>query len=305
MLLLLRYHALWELHFGDKLHKFLTAKEWAREEGLSVLEAEHHLDTKLFLDEYPRWDVGGLHCLLILQRMFVHAANEGQKEAEGFICQGYWCTLPSPNPEADVSTIQIVGYWTCQKEIWDLYHEVYLLRRLPGLPPCGPSWVEGAILDILSSIRNQLQRWKGTTMLEESQRGATVTTPWPRHQMRSTSQSWGRDYQHDGTLQEAREAHRQAFEAAGMLELNIDILIQEVDGIQCWWPHSHSCSCSHCWGRSLDRCERSLSRHRWERHVTFLDPEKRMPSAEGPYWESQGHSTRAQLERGDVGSQPT
>ena len=39
---------------GDKWHKSLDAKEWAREEGLSVQEAEHSLDAELFLDEYPR-----------------------------------------------------------------------------------------------------------------------------------------------------------------------------------------------------------------------------------------------------------
>ena len=38
-----------------------------------------------------------------------------------------------------------------------------------------------------------------------------------------------------------------------MLEVNIGMLSQEADSIQCRCPHSHSCH----WGRSLDRCEMS------------------------------------------------
>ena len=109
-----------ELHFRDKWHKSLTAKEQAREEGLSVWEAEHHLDAKLFLDEYPRWDVGGPHCLIILQRMLMQTVEVGQKEVERFIHQGHWHSLLRPNPEADVPTVQLVGYQTSRKEIQDL-----------------------------------------------------------------------------------------------------------------------------------------------------------------------------------------
>ena len=74
-----------ELCFGDKWHKSLATKEWVREEGLSVWEAECHLDAKLFQDEYPRWDVGGSHCPIILKRMFMQATEVGQKEEQRFI----------------------------------------------------------------------------------------------------------------------------------------------------------------------------------------------------------------------------
>ena len=58
-------------------HKSLATKEWVKEGGLSIQEAEHHLDAELCLDEYPRWDTGGLHCLFILQQMFIHATKSG------------------------------------------------------------------------------------------------------------------------------------------------------------------------------------------------------------------------------------
>ena len=247
-----------------------------------------------------QWDVGGPHCPIILQRMFVHAAEEEQKEAERFICCGHQHALPRLDPEVDIPAVQLVGFQTSQRENWDLYHEVYLLRRLPSLPPCGPNQIEEAIQDILSSLRSHSQRCEGTAMLMEGQRGATATAPWPSHQTRSHSQSQGRDYPHDEALWEAREAHQLALEAAHVLELNINRLSQEVEGIQCQHPHSRSC----CQSRYLDRHERSPSQHRRERHVTFLDPEEGAPSGERPHQESQGHSTRAPWERDNVGPLP-
>ena len=84
-----------------------------------------------------------------------------------------------------------------------------------------------------------------------------------------------------------------------MLELNIDRLAQGVESIQC------QCLCSYHhsqgWGRSLDRHERSPSWHRLERHVTCWNPEVETPLGKRPHRESQGHLTRVQLERGDVG----
>ena len=53
------------LQYGDKWHKSLATKEQAKEGGLSIWEAECCLDAELFLDEYPQWDVGGLHCPFI------------------------------------------------------------------------------------------------------------------------------------------------------------------------------------------------------------------------------------------------
>ena len=82
----------------------------------------------------------------------------GAERGERFICWGQWESLPRPDPKESLSTIWMVGYQTSQKEIWDLYHEVYLLRSSPSLPPCRPQLREEAIQDILSSLMSQLQR---------------------------------------------------------------------------------------------------------------------------------------------------
>ena len=59
-----------------------AAKKWAQEEGISVWEADCHLDSELFLDEYPRWRPDSPQHPYILQQMFTHAEEVGQKEQE-------------------------------------------------------------------------------------------------------------------------------------------------------------------------------------------------------------------------------
>ena len=187
---------------------------------------------------------GGPLCPIILQRMFLQAPKVRQKEAERFIDRGHWHSLPRLNPEADVPTVKLVGYWTSRKEIKDLYYEVYLLRRLPSLPPCRPNQMEEAVKDILSSLRSCLQRQGRTTILAEGQSGTAAAVLQPSCQMRSHSPSRVRDHPHDKALWDTKEAHWWALEAAHMLDLNIDRLSWEVDDIPHHCHHSHSC----CWG---------------------------------------------------------
>ena len=52
-----------------------TAREWAREVGLSIREAEQRMDAELFLNEYPRWVLGAPHQSIILHEMFLPAAK--------------------------------------------------------------------------------------------------------------------------------------------------------------------------------------------------------------------------------------
>ena len=78
--------------------------------------------------------------------------------------------MSRPNLEADQSAMEPVGYQTSCKEIWDIYHSVYLLRRAPGLPPCGPQQRGRAICDILSSLTSQLHWWVYPATAREAQR---------------------------------------------------------------------------------------------------------------------------------------
>ena len=51
--------------------------------------------------------------------------------------QGCWGSVPKPEPGADLSAMELVGYRMSRKEMRDIYHSVYLLRRTPGTPSCG------------------------------------------------------------------------------------------------------------------------------------------------------------------------
>ena len=79
------FHSLLKLHYGDKLCKSQSTRKGATEARLSVREAEWRLNAKLFLDEYPRWEIEGPHWSVILQDMFLHATEQEQKKAERFI----------------------------------------------------------------------------------------------------------------------------------------------------------------------------------------------------------------------------
>ena len=72
-------------------------------------------------------------------------------------CQGPWGSVPKPEPGADQSAMELVGYQTSRKEMRDIYHSVYLLRRTPGTPSCGERERRRVIHDILASLTVWLQ----------------------------------------------------------------------------------------------------------------------------------------------------
>ena len=63
------------LTYGGRMEKTWEAHHMAEQEGLSFREAEQVVETDLFLDEYPRWNIGSPHRSVILHEMFLHAAS--------------------------------------------------------------------------------------------------------------------------------------------------------------------------------------------------------------------------------------
>ena len=163
--------------------------------------------------------------------------------------QGCQCSLPRPDPEAYLTTMKLVGYQASHKEMRDLYHSVYLLRRSPGPLPCEPQQRKEAIWDILSSLRNHLHRRVYSITAKEDTQGAVTG---------SQSRPRGRKDPHEEALWEARVACQRALEAAQVLESDIERLSQGFRDVQHACPCSHSGSC--LWSQSLDRLLRSQSR---------------------------------------------
>ena len=116
--------------------------------------------------------------------------------------------------------------------------------------------------------------------------------PPPIHQQESQSRSI-RD-QNSEALQEAREAHQWALEAAHALEWGIERLSWEMGDT----PHPCPCSCNGIcpWSKSLDRSTRPPSCHRSERRVTFQELEVESESGR-PYGEFLECPLRMNIER--------
>ena len=89
--------------------------------------------------------------------------------------------------------MELVGYQMSRKEMRDIYHSVYLLRRSPGSPSCGEQQRRRAIQDILSSLMVRLQRWTHPTATKDlgpqegewlglDQQGSYEVALWAAHQ---------------------------------------------------------------------------------------------------------------------------
>ena len=180
------YSTFLTLHYGGWMERAQVAHEHAKETGISYRKLERMVDSELFLDEYPRWGLGTSHWLVVLHEMFLHTAGQGQKEVECMCCWGHWGKVPEPEPGADLSTMELVGYQTSRKEMRDIYHGVYLLRRTPGNPSCGEWERRRVIHDILASLTVQLQRQTQPATMEEwarsGQEGSYEVAPWVAHQ---------------------------------------------------------------------------------------------------------------------------
>ena len=111
--------------------------------------------------------------------MFLHTAEQGHKEAERLVCWGCQGSASEPNLEADYSAMELMGYQTSHKEICDIYHSVYLLRRPPGLPPCEDQQRRRAIHNILSSLPSWLHQCGYPTTTGEGQESKGEWLPGP------------------------------------------------------------------------------------------------------------------------------
>ena len=80
--------------YKSKREKFQATKGWAPDEQKPVREMERIMDVELFLGIQDQWAEDSPHHVVILHKMFQHAATKGQKEAEWVICQGCLQNLP-------------------------------------------------------------------------------------------------------------------------------------------------------------------------------------------------------------------
>ena len=268
------------LRYGDRVQRTRAAWDFAEENDMSICKAEHQIDIGLFLDEYPRWELGSPHRAIILHKMFLHATDRGWKVAEQMVHQHCQSSVYDPGSKADQSAMELVGYHMSQREMRDIYQSIYLLQRAPGLPPCGAQSRRKAIQDILSSLKGRLQRC-----------GCSTTVRNLESQEQQVGLNW------HGSYEEAlRVAHQRALNTAEAHTSDIERLGWQRRGRS--WSHSRNCSQSRShsrtrsWSRSHSRAQ---SQHHSQgnlqnvhpmspdgpppgRRVTFRNPEAEMSS---------------------------
>ena len=140
------------------------------------------------------------------------------------ICQGCQYGLLHLDPQVDVSAVQSVGYQSTREDIWDLYHQVYKLRRLPGSPPCRPEQVCNLMRDVMSSLKNHLQQRGGKQLKVHGHEKVEPADTCSSQDRAPQSMRW--DTSAERELVEAREAHWQALTTTAALEERIKRLSQ-------------------------------------------------------------------------------
>ena len=203
------------------------------------------MESNLFLDEYPRWNLGSLHRLVILHEMFLHAESRGCKEVECMCHRGCQSCVREPNSEEDQSALLLIGDHTSHKELRDVYYSVYSLNRVLGFPSCGKVKRMRAIREILSSLQERLQRWTPSAEAKDI----------PEHEMGSIPPPT-----YEAALQDV--CHK-VIQTAASLQNDLDRLDSELRGRS--WTRSPSITWHRMQSKSWCRT-RSQSRHRrWSR----------------------------------------
>ena len=80
------YTTLLLLRYGDRARRTHAAWDFAEQTNTSIWEAEHLIDIRLFLDKYPRWELGTPIELLSCMKCFCMLWVGGRKR------QSQWST---------------------------------------------------------------------------------------------------------------------------------------------------------------------------------------------------------------------
>ena len=243
------------------------------EMNISVREAEQRLDTKLILEEIPRWYPRGPHHALLYQRMFEHTSKSVQfEEYHGGIHWDHQQPSQEGGPQAEVSAMGLLTPEMTLDEIFALYQEVYQCRRELREVQYTKDMVGKAHNKMLEAIRACLwHRWGSSQLAEPRQisrtSGEAQYHPYMQLPHDHLDFHWARQWPY---REEAREAHWQVLATAAMFEGHIESL---------HWSTSHgqqqsykqSSSCQH--SRS-QRHSRSRGQHMSNKRQAIL-PEGR------------------------------
>ena len=200
--------------YGSERDNAIATKGWAAKDGLSIQEAKRVMDVELFIEEQAKWGADSPHCLMMHYEMFHHATDEGQKEVEQTVHQGCQKELSKLDPEADLSTVQLVSPHTSKEELQSLYLEVYKQQRLPGLPPGEPELME----EVVSSFNDHQGQRQRRTLETMAWYWSTSIQP-PKN---CTLKRERKESSVKRSLANVRNAHQKALATAVALEKEIE-----------------------------------------------------------------------------------
>ena len=218
----------------------------AKEEGISVREAERQLDTNGFLDEYLRWEPCGLHHPFLIHQMFAHTVATGWREYDLAIPQGWWQPSPEWNLSVKPPAIELLGPISMIGEIRGVYNEVYQLQRAPNKSPWDVEAEEKICQKILNSVKECLQHMSDHAQPEEKQRQSSVSTSRPDPQAEYQDREHA-TYDHYKNLKEGscKEALAIVWDAHQWVLVAVALLGEKIERLRCSVSHCHQCSKSY------------------------------------------------------------
>ena len=102
--------------------------------------------------------------------MLIQAENTGQKEYNCLQLRGWQQSTCQQDASMEAYTVDLVGYKTSREEIFNLYQEVYQLKRTPEAIPGDPDEAEKTCQEILDSLKECLWHRQGPAHLEQEPR---------------------------------------------------------------------------------------------------------------------------------------
>ena len=166
-----------------------------------------------------------------------------------------------------------MGYQTSCKEIRDIYHSIYLLRRPLCLPSCGDQLRRKTICNILSSLTGQLHQCRYPATTGEDPESEEEWLPRPNRR--------------ESYEEALRAACQRVLDTAEVLQGDIKRLswgmrdTSQTCSRNCSRSDSRAHSQSRPWSSSQSRQPRSPSRPPPWRRLTFREPEVELNSKGG------------------------
>ena len=263
--------------------------------GISIKEAEHWLDAKLFppvgnwgasLPHHPEQYVSTCCWGGAERSREIHLPRLPAKPTQAVSQKKLVCCIAGGLSDLPERNLGLIPWGISAKEVTHPMAMWALAER--GSHSGHPILTDDPVVKV-----------GGATLQEEDQYSVDAATYQPFSQSKSHCRFHDRRGWHAEALLEAREAQKWALEATHQLELDIKRLSQGVGNVQWQWPCSCSDSCLQ--SKSLDRQDRSPSWCRLERHVTFCEPEVEPFLGRGHHQEPGGHFPQVQTRRGEEG----